>query len=839
MADIAELGIAIRSDGVVVAANRLKDLEAQAARSETASGRLEATWGKLATAAKALAAAWAMVKLANFVKDAAMAAARYETLGVVLTVVGKNAGYTAGQMNAFASAVAAQGIALTESRSIVARMAQAQLDLTKSSELARVAQDAAVIGGINSTEAFERMVYAIQSGQPEMLRTIGLNVSFERSYQQQALALHKSVAALNETEKAQARMNAVLEYAPRIAGAYEAAMGTAGKQITSFTRYLEDFKVVFGEAFNPATTSIVKDLTQSMKDLTEAVKDPAFVKAMEGLSGFAATLVSWTSTALTESMKVFGNTAARIGGVVIMMQAFIDRNQSEMDIGTSIVGSSNPAIALERAFREQKDRANMERTRRGQVIAPGTLEKETADFNKFREEERLKAAREAETLRLKQEQARLSARASRMGVEGEVGVDRLRLAGATDLEIKLAEMDAKFAQSVESHRAKLADLDTPDSVKGEMRRQMAAEAVKLELDKKVAIMEVTREAAKASRAQQAEVDALRTAAPLFGEAYQDRIAMSRAATAAQETYIEAVKKGVPVAQAAADQANALLKAQMDIDARKDNAAKGLAAGFGGSAYDAERDELSAKYGRAAQYTKDVAALEFQKNRKLQEMEIERLRNQGTALGGAKAAWETYYQNVTDVGKQAYDAMSASMQGMETMLTDFFMKGKMGWQEFGRVIQAEIVKMYVKQMIMAPFMNAMSGFSLAGMFGGLLGSANGNAFGASGLLAFANGGVVSSPTMFAYGGSNLGIMGERGPEAILPLSRGSNGKLGVESKGGGQPISVAVNFVNQSSTPMKQKGPAAVQWSSDFKNAVVTVVVEDMDNHGPIAQRMGA
>ena len=69
------------------------------------------------------------------------------------------------------------------------------------------------------------------------------------------------------------------------------------------------------------------------------------------------------------------------------------------------------------------------------------------------------------------------------------------------------------------------------------------------------------------------------------------------------------------------------------------------------------------------------------------------------------------------------------------------------------------------------------------------SANGNAFGSGGVKMFANGGVVDSPTLFNYSGGT-GVMGEAGPEAILPLKRNSQGKLGVEVSGNSQ--SVVVN-----------------------------------------------
>ncbi len=63
--------------------------------------------------------------------------------------------------------------------------------------------------------------------------------------------------------------------------------------------------------------------------------------------------------------------------------------------------------------------------------------------------------------------------------------------------------------------------------------------------------------------------------------------------------------------------------------------------------------------------------------------------------------------------------------------------------------------------------------------GIPGFAKGGLFANQSLVPFANGGVVSSPTPFGFG-QRLGVMGEAGPEAIMPLKRGSDGKLGVAS-----------------------------------------------------------
>lgn len=72
--------------------------------------------------------------------------------------------------------------------------------------------------------------------------------------------------------------------------------------------------------------------------------------------------------------------------------------------------------------------------------------------------------------------------------------------------------------------------------------------------------------------------------------------------------------------------------------------------------------------------------------------------------------------------------------------------------------------------------------LGGMFGMLPFFANGGVFNRGQLIPMALGDVVSGPTYFPLAGGKTGLMGEAGPEAVMPLSRGSDGKLGVKSDG---------------------------------------------------------
>lgn len=79
-----------------------------------------------------------------------------------------------------------------------------------------------------------------------------------------------------------------------------------------------------------------------------------------------------------------------------------------------------------------------------------------------------------------------------------------------------------------------------------------------------------------------------------------------------------------------------------------------------------------------------------------------------------------------------------------------------------------------------------------MISGLLPFASGAGFSQGRVMPFAQGGVVSGPTAFPMRGG-LGLMGEAGPEAIMPLRRGPDGRLGVAVHGGGaRPVQVVMH-----------------------------------------------
>jgi phage-related minor tail protein len=148
-------------------------------------------------------------------------------------------------------------------------------------------------------------------------------------------------------------------------------------------------------------------------------------------------------------------------------------------------------------------------------------------------------------------------------------------------------------------------------------------------------------------------------------------------------------------------------------------------------------------------------------------------------------------DATDAKRELADLSRLGRQFSSSLVTAFegiAVKGK-GLNEVLRSLTLSLSELVLKAAL-RPLTNALGG-ALAGLVGG-----GGLAFAKGGVLdrgmpvPFASGGVIASPVTFPMADGRLGLAGERGAEAILPLARGPDGKLGVAAQGGG---GVAVTF----------------------------------------------
>jgi phage-related minor tail protein len=141
-------------------------------------------------------------------------------------------------------------------------------------------------------------------------------------------------------------------------------------------------------------------------------------------------------------------------------------------------------------------------------------------------------------------------------------------------------------------------------------------------------------------------------------------------------------------------------------------------------------------------------------------------------------------------------LASSANGFASAMTRAFTQATAGGKQFDDVLKSlalRISSLAVAQAfkpIATGITSALTG-GLTQLFNGLFGVAQKNQIGA--IKPFAAGGVIGTPTYFPLSSGGLGLAGEAGPEAIVPLSRGPDGRLGIAMSGAGAAANVTVQI----------------------------------------------
>ncbi len=235
-------------------------------------------------------------------KESALAAARVEELYAVLDNLARQSGIGAGYLREQVEAVKELGITTDVAVSLVSQFVRYNLDLSKASELARLAQDAAVISMEDSSQALAGLLNGVLTLNPVVLRHHGVVADLEGAYEAWAEANGRVAADLTASEKQAIALNAVLAQGQAVTGTYEAAMGTASKQLRSFARYSQELKEDFGNALLPVLSQGVftaKDLVKAVMGLPEPLK-----AALAASGALAGAMLKGGATAITTAAQV-------------------------------------------------------------------------------------------------------------------------------------------------------------------------------------------------------------------------------------------------------------------------------------------------------------------------------------------------------------------------------------------------------------------------------------------------------------------------------------------------------------------------------------------------------
>ena len=130
-------------------------------------------------------------------------------------------------------------------------------------------------------------------------------------------------------------------------------------------------------------------------------------------------------------------------------------------------------------------------------------------------------------------------------------------------------------------------------------------------------------------------------------------------------------------------------------------------------------------------------------------------------------------------------LTASANGFASAMSRAFTQAAIGGRSLDQVLRMLVLRMSSMALTMAfkPLAQGLLGGLQSAVSGAFGGGANvAAAMGA--IKPFATGGVIGTPTYFPLSNGGVGLAGEAGPEAILPLARASDGRLGVAASGGG-------------------------------------------------------
>ena len=165
--------------------------------------------------------------------------------------------------------------------------------------------------------------------------------------------------------------------------------------------------------------------------------------------------------------------------------------------------------------------------------------------------------------------------------------------------------------------------------------------------------------------------------------------------------------------------------------------------------------------------------------------------------------KSYLDTVKTLSEELSTVVASSFKNLEDAIFQTTKNGKFAFKDFAQSVLDDLTKVFIRTQVVAQLAEGLSTFgaSLAASFAPAQGVGGANPNFGSALQPFADGGVVSRATPFMFA-NKLGVAGEAGPEAIMPLRRMPNGEMGVAASGGGS--NVTINVINNSNSSIEQR-----------------------------------
>lgn len=277
----------------------------------------------------------------------------------------------------------------------------------------------------------------------------------------------------------------------------------------------------------------------------------------------------------------------------------------------------------------------------------------------------------------------------------------------------------------------------------------------------------------------------------------------------------------------------------------------------------ELEEMSGQYGLSLEFQNrllDQQAKLYQgliPDNLIEEWkEWKRLQNSQEAWAGAYRATRQYFTDASNLASGFENLTTNAFSSMEDAIVAFASTGKLSFSDMVNSMISDLIRLTVRANITGPLAGAL-GSGLSNLFSdwstnikfnnladsivaGATPSAHGNILSGAGISSYSNS-IVSEPTLFGFDRltpfARGGIMGEAGPEAVMPLVRTSGGNLGVRAEGVGTSPQINIQVINQTGTnataEVQQQRNA--QGGMDFVVMLKREVASDIVRGGVIAQ----
>ncbi|MBJ9840752.1 phage tail tape measure protein [Citrobacter freundii] len=236
--------------------------------------------------------------------------------------------------------------------------------------------------------------------------------------------------------------------------------------------------------------------------------------------------------------------------------------------------------------------------------------------------------------------------------------------------------------------------------------------------------------------------------------------------------------------------------------------------------------------------------------------------------GMREGFANWADTASDYASQSADLVNNAMSGLVGNISDALAGNKVDWEDWASSVLQSMQKIILNAMLVDSLRSASnSGFfsSIGGMFGAGAGAASGStpsgaynsaasgiklnakggAYASESLSAYSNS-IVSTPTYFAFA-KGAGLMGEAGPEAIMPLTRSADGSLGVRMVGsqpaatGNGEIHITQHFNisgNGDAALQQAMEEAARKGANDGAKQARQAMLEDFSNRGQGRRLLG-